>query len=698
MKNFTKIEFLRAVRCIAKIGLLFSATTFIYSGEPPVKGGEIVIGDIERLRSENIDLNGEWQFFWKKFIDPNVLQVSEIRATVPGVWSVVKNPEISNSTQGYCSYQVKITLPAKVDEIALRFGDIGTSYVAFLNGREIARNGEPSDNPAKYKPFRLPIYAHVKVDSQVLNLTIWNANYIYSKGGLWNPITIGLPSNIEKLRLNNSRFEAFILGSYLILAIYHFAFFLLRRKDRSALLLALVCVLLSVRIILTDERTVSQIFPNLSVAWNIRFEFLDSYLAYMAVGAFIYELFSSYMLRKIHLAILFIFIGFSILSLLLSPYNVTLLTGYAAVPMLAGIVFYFVGIVRAAMDRAVGAKTFLLFSFIMILTTVNDILYANEIIYTRNLGAYGFVAFIFAQSFILAKRFSYSFQQTEELSNTLEISNKELTDYKTNLEIKVQDRTKELSAERDKSEKLLLNILPLKIAEELKQTGSARSVHFDSVTVLFTDFVGFTRIAENLTPADLVSELDRCFSYFDNVVEKYGLEKLKTIGDAYMAAGGIPIGNTTHPFDCALAALEIQAFMNQMKDIKEQQGFPYWELRLGMHIGPLVAGVVGEKKFAYDVWGDTVNTASRMESSGTPGAINISRELYDQIHFCFHCEFRGKVYAKNKGEIEMFFLRSIKPKYSVNGEGRVPNEIFKEIYQKLKRGAKLRVKKLAMSI
>lgn len=277
-----------------------------------------------------------------------------------------------------------------------------------------------------------------------------------------------------------------------------------------------------------------------------------------------------------------------------------------------------------------------------------------------------------------------------EIANGLNAATMAIQDHQQNLESRIVERTQELRAERDKSESLLLNILPASVAEELKEYGAAQPVHFDSVTVLFTDFVGFTKIAERLTPTELVGELDKCFSYFDNVAQKYGLEKLKTIGDAYMAAGGIPAKNNTHPFDCALAALEIQAFMNQMKAIKEQQGFPYWELRLGMHTGPLVAGVVGEKKFAYDVWGDTVNTASRMESSGVPGAINISRALRDQIHYLFRCEFRGKVYAKNKGEIDMFFLNGVKPKYSVKGEGRVPNGEFHFILEKIRHGARIK--------
>lgn len=246
-----------------------------------------------------------------------------------------------------------------------------------------------------------------------------------------------------------------------------------------------------------------------------------------------------------------------------------------------------------------------------------------------------------------------------------------------------------LELEMEKSNSLLLNILPKHVAEELKERGHAKPISFQSATVMFTDFVGFTQIAERLSPEDLVGELDKCFSYFDSVCAKYNLEKLKTIGDSFMAAGGVPVPNNTHAIDCCLAALEVQAFMNQMRDIKAAQGHPYWELRLGINTGNLVAGVVGEKKFAYDVWGDTVNTASRMESSGTAGQINISRSTYELVKFLFKCTFRGHVKAKNKGEVEMYYLEGIRQKYSLLGEGRVPNTDFHNLYERIRGGARL---------
>jgi class 3 adenylate cyclase len=230
--------------------------------------------------------------------------------------------------------------------------------------------------------------------------------------------------------------------------------------------------------------------------------------------------------------------------------------------------------------------------------------------------------------------------------------------------------------ERQKSEKLLLNILPIEIANELKEKGFAEPVLFESVSVMFTDFEGFTQIAETLSPSELIKELDACFVQFDKITERNNLEKLKTIGDSYMCAGGIPKKNSTHALDSVLAALEIQDFMNQMKVIKESLGLNYWELRLGIHSGPLVAGVIGEKKFTYDVWGDTVNSASRMESSGTPGKINISGPTYELVKDFFDCQYRGEIPAKNKGMVQMYYVHRIKEEFSKDKLGKVPNGNF----------------------
>ena len=218
----------------------------------------------------------------------------------------------------------------------------------------------------------------------------------------------------------------------------------------------------------------------------------------------------------------------------------------------------------------------------------------------------------------------------------------------------------EIEKEKQKSEKLLLNILPAQIAEELKQTGKVKPIYYPSASVLFTDFENFSKVAELMEPEDLVRELDYCFSYFDRVVEKYNLEKLKTIGDSYMCCGGIPQTNHTHPLDAIMAALQIQKFMAFRKIKKSKQNLPYWDIRIGIHSGSLLSGVIGKKKFVYDVWGDTVNLASRMESSGVAGQINISQATFDLVKDSFEVEHRGKISAKNMGEVDMYLIKGIK--------------------------------------
>ena len=215
----------------------------------------------------------------------------------------------------------------------------------------------------------------------------------------------------------------------------------------------------------------------------------------------------------------------------------------------------------------------------------------------------------------------------------------------------------QIQLEKKKSEELLLNILPAKVAQELKAKGGVTPQKFSMATLLFTDFRGFTSLAETMPPEELVRELNRCFEAFDHICEKHNIEKIKTIGDAYMAAGGIPVANRTNPKDVVNAALEMQAFMWKWKAEKERQGKPFWELRIGIHTGPVITGVIGKNKFAYDVWGDTVNVASRMEQAGEAWKINISSSTYDRIKDEFVCINRGLISIKHKGPVDMYFVQ-----------------------------------------
>jgi len=242
---------------------------------------------------------------------------------------------------------------------------------------------------------------------------------------------------------------------------------------------------------------------------------------------------------------------------------------------------------------------------------------------------------------------------------------------KERLEKIVYERTEEILKEKEKSEVLIANLLPKGTADELKSTGKATSQKFAMATVLFSDIQGFTKIAEQMNPELLIDQLDAFFFQFDMVVEKYNIEKIKTIGDAYMCAGGIPHKNITNPVEVVLAALEMQEFMRELKS----RNIDIWDLRIGIHTGSVIAGVVGHKKMSYDIWGDTVNTASRMESSGEAGKINISGHTYELIKDFFICEYRGKMPVKYKGEIDMYFVKGIRPELATNMM-HVPNKKF----------------------
>jgi len=235
------------------------------------------------------------------------------------------------------------------------------------------------------------------------------------------------------------------------------------------------------------------------------------------------------------------------------------------------------------------------------------------------------------------------------------------------MELKIQS----LAAEKEKTEKLVAEMLPEETANQIRSKGKAKWDKYERATVLFSDIQGFTKIAEEMNPEKLIDELDQFFFHFDSVVEKYNIEKIKTIGDAYMAAGGIPNRNSTNPVEVVLAAIEMQTYMQQLKSSRAN----IWDLRIGIHTGPVIAGVVGHKKISYDIWGDTVNTASRMESSGTAGKINISGITYSMVKDYFLCEYRGKLPVKYKGNIDMYYVTGLRPELSVDLK-EIPNRRF----------------------
>ncbi len=251
------------------------------------------------------------------------------------------------------------------------------------------------------------------------------------------------------------------------------------------------------------------------------------------------------------------------------------------------------------------------------------------------------------------------------------------------LTVMVEDRTKELAQAQQRSDSLLLNILPKSTAEELKHRGAADTRHYDNCTVLFSDFMGFTSLSSKLDSHTLVKDLDHYFRLFDRITDEFGVEKIKTIGDAYMCASGIPEPKPSHALDAILTAMRMIEEVEKSNNVRRMEALHEWQLRIGIHSGPIVAGVVGEKKFAYDIWGDTVNLASRMESNGETGRINISGATYAQVMDYIEAQPRGPIKVRGKGEVQMYFLQRLRPAFSADDAGWKPNDRLLAIRQEM---------------
>jgi class 3 adenylate cyclase/CheY-like chemotaxis protein len=296
--------------------------------------------------------------------------------------------------------------------------------------------------------------------------------------------------------------------------------------------------------------------------------------------------------------------------------------------------------------------------------------------------------------FVIQRKRLYldNLSQSKELSLAKErllVQNQDLIDLTVNLEqinIKLEDQQHEVNYQKTMVENqkrladnLLLNIFPYEIAEQLKNKGHATPKNYRLVSVMFTDFVGFSRLSDQLSIQELIKELSMYFEKFDTITSEHYIEKIKTIGDSYMCAGGLPIRNKSNPIDTVLAALEIQKFVEDSNTIKKRNKQPIWEIRLGIHTGEVIAGVIGKKKMAYDIWGDAVNTASRMESSGSANMINISGSTYKHVHRYFDCVHRGKIEVRNMGLIDMYYVTGLRHEFRADAKGVVPNSNFRKI-------------------
>lgn len=623
--------------------------------------GKMDLSSFDLKKKGKLSLDGEWEFYYNQLLSPADFKNDSARlpdgfAVVPGDWNNINAATKKFKGHGYGTYRLLLTNTDFDSLMALRIWEINTAYRLWVNDESVAGNGKVSRDPDSVSAQMVPV---IKIfdppANDSLQIIIQVANFLHTKGGLRSSIHLGYADTTMKQRDNDRVAELWLAGAMFILFIYHLFIFLLRRKEWTSFWFALLCLDSTIRNLVTGEHIFNTSFPNFPYSASLRIEYLTVTVGVPFYVMLAYEFFKNEWSVTVRNIILII-CGLEFIVICFLPVRVfTGLLNYIQLIVLLECVYLIYIVIRAMINK----RDFAIISFISYCICfagiIHDVLASQLIINSPFVIFYAFSAFLLMQAYILAYRNSTAYKKIQSLSD-------ELNEANITLEKKVVDRTaalnhtnEQLGEEKRKSDELLLNILPAEIANELRQQGSSSARRYPSVTVMFTDFKDFTKVSEVLTPEQLVAEIDHCFRKFDGIIEQYGVEKIKTMGDAYICAGGLPAMNFTHPEDVVLAALAIRDFMKQYKHSRQETNQPYFEIRIGVHSGPVVAGIVGSKKFAYDIWGDTVNLAARMESSGEIDKVNISGATWQMVKDKFNCTHRGKIDAKNKGAVDMYF-------------------------------------------
>lgn len=518
----------------------------------------------------------------------------------------------------------------------------------------------------------------VKSSFQILNLLKGKNEYFIQLNTNSEPIPIRIyKANVHEISSNNQKLVYGFYFGLLFFVMLSNIFFFFSLNNRMYLFYAFIVVIYASYAAAVIDGFIVYMFPNTDlIFW---------YTTIPTIGVTVQTIYCLYFLEvkkyapKIYRFTLAIIIYFAIWAILKYFFRFPIVQPINTFNALLS--FFMMGFVGMKVGKN-GNKLgyyFAIAYFIYFILVLIQAIYINTGTppYLGGLShvAYATLIEAFVLSFLLSKKFEwekeemikgraeahqYALEKTQENEKIVREQNQMLEEQVNARTQQLNESKKIAEEERKKSDGLLLNILPSEVAEELRQTGTSTAHNYEMATVLFADIKDFTRISTKFSAETMVKELDYIFGAFDKIIESHNIEKIKIIGDAYMCAGGLPIPNQTNAFDMVNAALEIQAFMKNMRKERAEKSLQEYEIRIGINTGPLVAGIIGIKKFTYDIWGDTVNLASRLESSGEVNKINISENTYQIIKDKYNCEYRGKIDVKGKGGTSMYFVHGLK--------------------------------------
>ncbi len=632
-------------------------------------------------------LDGEWQFFPHQLIDPADIgfQHDFQYITTPGLWKPAKG----SPTVTYATYRLRIVNHDLPEVFSIRNHQIYSAFALYLNGKKILANGEVGTDKESETPYYHPRTVSIHSTADTLDFVLHVSNHHYRRGGMAESFLIGNVSSLQQDYLKRSGFDHFLMGSLLIMAIYYLSLFFALRKETSSFHFSIFIFLSILRISVTGQRLLLFIFPGLPWDLMLRIEYGSFFLAPIFFTLFLKSVFKEEI--KIYLINIVLAVsGLSTLLVIFTPVSffTTLMPFYQTyTSVLAMVLIYW--LIIAKINKKQGALVLLLGIIVLFSAMLHDLIQSYSSLRGRELFPAGLFLLILCQSYVLSLRFSLINKENQDLWEELDYQNQhlerlvkerthELLEQKnllenTNLELKqkkdtltrqskiMEEINELLEKEKEKTEQLLLNVLPRNIADELKTQGKSVAHSYPVVSVLFVDFVGFSKVSERLTPEQLIHELHYHFACFDDIAKKYNLEKIKTIGDAYMCAGGLREEATAQDVkNTVSAALEINLLIQSQREDKQSLDQPWLNCRIGIHTGPVIAGVVGKSKFAFDIWGPTVNIAKHMETACEPGKVNISEFTWQHIKDDFHCTSRGIISMKHKKDMQMFFVEGSK--------------------------------------
>lgn len=555
------------------------------------------------------------------------------------------------NASAFGTYRLKILIKPEQRNLSFKLPNQSTAYKLFLNNSYIIGNGTISETKVGSVPQYLQQVISFSSSTDTIDVIYQISNYHYREGGLWKSPVVGNSAEIQRYKSIKVANDYWLAGVLFLFTFVVLVFYFFRKEEKLSLYFGFFGLIGFCRVISTGEIFITSIFPDMNWELPVKLELFPFFISPALIAIITNSICKREHIRWVVKSIIIISALAGTFALvtpaIISSQLVMPYYGFCAVCLP-----YFLYVFFQAIRRRRKGALLLFCGFVCAITgIILEMLYIYYIIDFQVTSFFGISVLLLVQIILLAGQFSRSYERIENFALELEDT--------------VRLRTNDLSLEKQKTENLLLNILPQPIAERLKKNETLIVDHFDEASVIFVDLVGFTEVSSQSTPRDIVLMLNGIFTQFDQVTAKHGLEKIKTIGDCYMAASGIPSSRSDHAESAVNWAIEISGLMQKYQYIprdSESGKKPLKiQFRIGLHCGPAVAGVIGEKKFIYDLWGDTVNIAARMESNSIAGKIHCTETFRNKIQDqqnALQIDFidRGELEIKRKGRMRTFFI------------------------------------------